>query len=47
MMGISFVRNENGELVAVDSETKKPIGKITSMGDVLSEDEEKHENQQV
>ena len=40
-MGISFVRNEKGELIAVDSETKEPIGKMTTMGDVLSEEDEK------
>lgn len=37
-MGIKFVRDENGELVAVDEQTGEEIGKIQTMGDMIKEE---------
>ena len=37
-MAIKFIRNEKGELIAVDEETGKEIGKMTTMGDEVKEE---------
>lgn len=41
-MEIEFKRNEKGELVAVDKETKKEIGKISTMGDEVKAENISH-----
>lgn len=40
-MAIKFIRNEKGELIAVDTETEKEIGKMTTMGDEVKKEIEK------
>ena len=37
-MAIKFVRDEKGNLVAVDDKTGKEIGKMTTMGDELKKE---------
>lgn len=44
-MAIKFIRNEKGELIAVDADTGKEIGKMTTMGDEVKEEIENKPNQ--
>lgn len=37
-MEIKFERDEKGNLIAIDKKTKKKIGEVVTMGDILDED---------